>query len=445
MKKIPAPLYNLEFFKSRRERLASLMPAGSALVLFSTPEYFRNGDVHHYYRPDSDLFYLTGFEEAESIFIFRPGKDPETTLFVQKKDPLKETWDGFLYGTEGAKDSFKMDEAYENTEFQEKAISLLSDATQVFYKTFSDEKYDRTMSSVLHQVKKNKGRSGLGILTISDPQYLLGQLRIKKTEEEIQIFRKSCQISAEAHVALMKAVKPEITERELYGLFLYESMRRGAQREGYAAIVASGYHATTLHYKTNDDVCRDGELLLVDAGAEYNYISADITRTYPVNGKFSGPQKEVYEGVLDIQKKMVSYVKPGIGFKELNEKCIDLIAEKLIDLKLCKQSKDEIIEKRLFTKYYPHSLGHYLGMDVHDVGAYYNQTMTESVKFEPGFVLTIEPGLYVPKDDMSVAPEMRGIGVRIEDDVLVTTQGFEVLTHDCPKEILELENIIGQK
>ncbi len=293
-------------------------------------------------------------------------------------------------------------------------------------------------------MKRNKGRSGLGLTTVADPLSLLGELRARKAEEEIQMLRKSCQISSEAHVQIMRATRPGVSERELYGLFLYETMRRGAQREGYAAIVASGHHATALHYKSNDDICNDGELLLVDAGSEYNYLSADITRTFPVNGKFSSVQKAVYDEVLSIQKQMVAAVKPGIGFKELNEKCINLTSESLIKLGLLKKSKDEIIEKRLFVKYYPHGLGHYLGMDVHDVGAYYNSSMTESVKFQPGYVLTIEPGIYIPKDDESAPPEMRGIGIRIEDDVLVTTEGFEVLTHDCPKEVAELEDIIGK-
>lgn len=439
MKKIPGPLYNIEFFKERRRRLAKLMPANSALVLFSAPEMTRNNDVHHYYRQDSDFFYLTGYEESDSALIFLPGQDVESILFVLEKDPQKETWDGFMYGTQGAKETFQIDQAYSIQEFVEKATAVLSGVSQIYYRTFSNAANDERMSKVLNQIKRNKGRSGLGITTIADPLSLMGELRIKKSEEEVQILRKACQISSEAHVALMKAAKPGISERELYGLFLYETMKKGAQREGYAAIVASGYHATALHYKSNDDVCNDGDLLLVDAGAEYNYLTADITRTFPVNGKFTSAQKAVYEQVLDIQKKMVAAVKPGVGFKELNQMCIELISESLIQLGLIKKSKQEIIDQRLFVKYYPHSLGHYLGMDVHDIGAYYNSDMTESVKFEPGYVLTIEPGIYIPKDDETASPELRGIGVRIEDNVLVIPEGFEVLTHDCPKEIDQIE------
>lgn len=443
MKKNPGPLYNIEFFKERRRRLAKLMPKDSALVIFSAPELIRNNDVYHYYRQDSDLFYLTGYEEADSVFIFTPGKEAESTMFVLEKDPIKETWDGFMYGTEGAKEAFQMDTVYDIHSFLSKAPEILGSARQIFYRSFLNAENDTKMSEVLNKIKRNKGRSGLGLTTVSDPLSLMGELRVRKSEEEIQMLRKSCQISSEAHVALMKAVKPGVSERELYGLFLYETMRRGAQREGYAAIVASGHHATALHYKSNDDVCQDGELLLVDAGGEFNYLSADITRTFPVNGKFSSAQKKVYQEVLDIQKAMVAAVKPGVGFKELNEMCIDLTTESLIRLGLLKQSKEEIIEKRLFVKYYPHSLGHYLGMDVHDVGAYYNVEMTESVKFEPGFVLTIEPGIYIPKDDLSAPAELRGIGIRIEDDVLVTPEGFEVLTHDCPKEIQEIEELMA--
>lgn len=444
MKKIPGPLYNVEFFKERRRRLAQAMPKNSALILFSAPELIRNNDVHHYYRQDSDLFYLTGYEEADTVFVFTPGQEIESTLFVLEKDPLKETWDGFMYGTQGAKEAFQMDQVFDIKDFMEKAPGLLNYADQIFYRTFFNADNDSKVSQILNKVKRNKGRSGLGLMTVADPLSLLGELRVKKSEEEIQMLRKSCQISSEAHVELMKASRPGISERELYGLFLYETMRRGAQREGYAAIVASGYHATALHYKSNDDICNDGELLLVDAGAEYNYLSADITRTFPVNGTFTAVQKAVYNEVLDIQKQMVAAVRPGVSFKELNEKCIELTTESLIRLGLFKQSKEEIIEKRLFVKYYPHGLGHYLGMDVHDVGAYYNSSMTESIKFQPGYVLTIEPGIYIPKDDKTAPPEMRGIGIRIEDDVLVTPEGFEVLTHDCPKEISEIESLMAR-
>lgn len=439
MKKNPSILYNLEFFKNRRSRLAQVMKPGEVLVLFSPPEYIRNNDVHHNHRQDSNMIYLTGFEEAQSMFVFAPGQKNESTLFVQKKDPLKETWDGFLFGAEAAKETFAMDAAYENSEFETKLVDILAEAHKVYFKAYETQDQDLLMSSILQKVQRKKGRSGLGFLNISDPLDLLGQLRVKKTEEEIQIHRKSCQMTAEAHVALMKAVKPGMSERELHGLFLYEVMRRGAQREGYSAIVASGSHATTLHYKTNHDICQDGDLLLVDAGGEYNYMSADITRTYPVNKKFSPEQKDIYQRVLKIQKDMIAAVKPGVHFKELNEKCIDMTVDHLIDLKFLKGSKQEIIDSRSFTKYYPHSLGHFLGMDVHDVGAYYSQDLSKPIGFEPGYTLTIEPGIYIPKDDESVPEKYRGIGVRIEDDIVVTDSGFEVLTHDCPKEIDELE------
>lgn len=440
MKKNPEPIYNLEFFKNRRTRLATSMKPDEALVLFSTPEYIRNSDVPHNHRQDSSLFYLTGFEEAESIFVFTPGQKFESALFVQKKDPLKETWDGFLFGADGAKEQFAMDAAFENSEFENKAMELLSYAQTVYSNVEYGTKDGIRLNTVLKGIQKRKGRSGLGLMTVSDAVSLVGPLRAKKTEEEIQILRKACQISSEAHKELMKAVRPGMSERELHGLFLYEIMKRGAQREGYSAIVASGSHATTLHYKINHDVCQDGEFLLVDAGGEYNYLTADITRTYPVNKKFSPEQKDLYQRVLDVQKTMVAKVKPGTHFKELNEFVISLLVDHLIELKLLKASKDEIISKRLFTKYYPHGLGHFLGMDVHDVGAYFKSDLSEPIPFESGNVLTIEPGLYIPKDDESAPKGLRGLGVRIEDDVLVTDNAFEVLTHDCPKEISDLES-----
>ncbi len=441
MKSNPEALYNLEFFKNRRDRLADLMKSNEAMILFSTPEYYRNGDVPHNHRQDSSLFYLTGFEEPESIFIFCPGQKFQSILFVQKKDPLKETWDGFLFGVDGAKEQFAMDAAYENSKFQTMALDLLLYADTVYTNAEYASQNGLKLNEILKKVQRKKGRSGLGLMSVSDSVNLMGPLRVKKTEEEIQILRKSCQISSEAHKAMMKAVRPGISERELHGLFLYEIMKHGAQREGYSAIVASGTHGTTLHYKTNHDICQDGELLLVDAGGEYNYLTADITRTYPVSKKFSSEQKDLYQRVLDVQKTMIAAVKPGAHFKLLNEKTISLLVDHMIDLKLFKQSKDQIISERLFTKYYPHSLGHFLGMDVHDVGAYFKADMSDPISFEPGNVITIEPGLYIPKDDEQAPPELRGLGVRIEDDILITEQAFEVLTHDCPKEISDLEQM----
>jgi Xaa-Pro aminopeptidase len=439
MKKNPEVLYNLEFFKNRRSRLAALMKPHEVLVLFSTPEYYRNADVHHNHRQDSSLFYLTGFEEAGSIFVFAPGQKSESILFVQKKDPLKETWDGFLFGADGAKEQFAMDSAFENSEFGIKAIELMAHAQTVYTNAEYGTKDGVDLNDVLKSIQKKKGRSGLGVMTVSDAVNLMGQLRVKKTEEEIQMLRKSCQISSEGHKAMMKAVRPGMSERELHGIFLYEIMKRGAQREGYSAIVASGSHATTLHYKTNHDVCQDGEFLLVDAGGEYNYLTADITRTYPVNKKFSPEQRDLYQRVLDVQKTMIAAVKPGTHFKALNEQAISLLVDHMIELKLFKQSKDEIISKRLYVKYYPHSLGHFLGMDVHDLGAYYKSDLSDPIPFEAGNVITIEPGLYIPKDDEQAPKALRGLGVRIEDDILVTQDAFEVLTHDCPKEIADIE------
>lgn len=439
MKKNPEALYNLEFFKNRRVRLAHLMKPNEAMVLFSTPEYYRNADVPHNHRQDSSLFYLTGYEEPDSIFVFCPGQKFESVLFVQKKDPIKETWDGFLFGVEGAKELFAMDAAFENSEFGTHALDILMQANTVYTNADYGSHDGLKLNEVLKKVQRKKGRSGLGLMSISDSVNLMAPLRVKKTEEEIQMLRKSCQISAQAHMSLMKMVRPGISERELHGLFLYEIMKHGAQREGYSAIVASGSHATTLHYKANHDVCQDGELLLVDAGGEYNYLTADITRTYPVNKKFSPEQKDLYQRVLDVQKTMIAAVKPGTHFKDLNEQAISLLVDHMMDLKLLKQPKDEIISKRLFTKYYPHSLGHFLGMDVHDVGAYFKSDLSEPIAFEPGNVLTIEPGLYIPKDDDQAPKALRGLGIRIEDDVLVTSDAFEVLTHDCPKEVSDLE------
>lgn len=434
------PDIDVQECKARRARLAE-KAADSAVIVSAHTEYVRNHDVHHPYRQDSNLFYLTGFEEPESVLIFRPGKSPESVLFVREKDVTRETWDGFRYGPQLAKQMFQMDEVYTIDQIDEKAVELLMEVDSVYYSQYRDSWFDSHFRSLMLNVKKRSGRSGKGLLPIHDAYPLIGELRLKKSAYDLELMKKACDITAKAHIEMMKQSRPGMTERELHGLFIYEVMKRGCAREGYGSIVAGGKNACTLHYVFNDEILKDGDLLLVDAGGEYKYYSADITRTWPVNGKFNDAQKRVYQKVLDLQKKMVDVVKPGLVIKDHQQMAIEGLVDIMLDEKLLKGSKEQLIENNDFRKYYPHGLGHFLGMDVHDAGAY--EVSGISRFYEEGMGLTVEPGLYVPHDDESAPEELRGMGIRIEDDIVVTASGSDNLTAGAPKEISELEDIVG--
>lgn len=435
------PTYDMNIFRERRQILAS-RAKGSAIIIPSHPEYIRNHDVHFAHRQDSNLFYLTGFEEPETILVFRPGQTPETILFVRPKDIERETWDGFRYGPEATEKEFKVDKAYLLSDFDKMIVDLLKPVDRVYYRWNISSEFDSKMLSILDRVRSSLGRTGRGHLPVFDSWELIGEMRLIKSAYEAATLHKAGEISARAHVEAMRFTKPGVTERQVQGVILGSFYKQGASREGYNTIVASGANATTLHYNFNDQMCRDGDLLLIDAGAEYEYYTGDITRTFPVNGKFTAPQKRVYEIVLQIQNELIASIKPGLVFKSLQERTIEFLTDAMIDLKLLSGSRQELIDTLAFKKYYPHGVGHWLGMDVHDVGLHVLNG--EPRRLEPGMCFTIEPGLYIPADDMSAPEELRGIGVRIEDNIIVTPTGCEVTTSLVPKEVAEIEAIVGK-
>ncbi len=435
------PADNIEIF-ARRRRLLAERAKGSAIIIPSHPEMIRNNDVHHPYRQDSNLFYLTGWEEPDSIFVFRPGQTPETVMFVRPKDIERETWDGFRYGPEGCAREFKIDKTFLMTDFDKEITELLKPVDRVYYRFNIDDSFDRRLMSILEGVRRSHGRSGRGNLPVMDSWELVGELRYLKTADDIELMRRACRVTARAHVDVMKATKPGVSEKKLLGVFLASIYSQDADREGYGSIVASGANACTLHYVFNDQVCKDGDLLLIDAGAEVRYYTGDITRTYPVNGKFTAAQRKVYDRVLAIQKELCAAAKPGIPFKWLQDRTIEFLTDAMIELGLIKVPRTEAIERLLFKKYYPHGVSHYIGLDVHDTGLY--QVGGEARKLEPGTAFTIEPGLYIPADDKDAPEELRGIGIRIEDDVVITATGCENLTSEAPKEVSELEALVGR-
>jgi len=376
-------------------------------------------------------------DEPGSCLIFRAGQTPETVLFVREKDIERETWDGFRFGPEAAKEVFGVDEAYSIDQISEVAPKLLKSCDKVYYSLFRNLEFDGIFASILNSVKEMNRRSSPGLLPVEDAYTLLGELRMKKTEVEIEALKTACEISAQAHLEVFQAARPGVSERELHGLFLYSVMKRGAMGEAYNGIFASGSNAVTLHYVHNENVLSDGDLFLIDAGAEYKNYSGDITRTYPINGKFTSAQKELYQGVLNVQEELIKMCRPGLLFSELQTYAVDHLTQLMVDLKILKTSKDQAIESGEYRKYYPHGLSHLLGLDTHDGGILV--TRGKSRPLEPGWALTIEPGIYIPANDETVPAEYRGIGIRIEDDILVTEDEPCNMSVSMPKSVAELE------
>ena len=425
-------IFSAEIYKRRRSQLIENMPEGSALILPSWPQMKRSGDVDWPYRPFSDLIYFSGFEEPLSCLIILSKPKSKACLFVQKKDPLKELWTGPIYGPEQAGDIFQVDYCYLSLDFSKIAFKILQNIHSVYYIFGINPVWDTQIENLIYNLKNKKKSS----VSLHDSTRLTIPLRMKKTEEEIMMLKKAIAISTEAHIEIMKHSCAGISERELHGRFLFEIMKRGARSEAYPGIFASGPNACILHYTNNNRIMQDGELLLVDAGAEYNYYASDITRTFPVSGKFSKIQKRIYTKLLEVQKNIIYMLKPGISFNNIQDNLAELLSILMKEENLLSSSVEDIIKQKKYRKYFPHSFGHLLGLDVHDL----TFSEAKNITLKENFVLTIEPGIYLPKEDISLKPELRGLGFRIEDDILITKTGAEVLSHSVPKEVEELES-----
>lgn len=442
----------VDIFKKRRKALSQKMEKDSALLLFSHPKQIRNYDVPFPYRQDSDFFYLTGFEEPESAFLFLPQAETQSVLFVLPKDRDQERWEGLRHGVQKSKEKFHMDQVFKKEDLQKEAPPLLRKISKLYCKIFSHPVWDDHLKNILNQVKLFKGKLEDTLPALKDAKSLVSKLRIYKSPYEIQQIKKAAHISSEAHQELMKQSFPGQKERYLHGLFLQEIMKRGAVRESYESIVASGENATVIHYRGNHQELKKGDMILVDAGAEYNYYAADITRTYPVKPPFSASQKRVYKKLLNLQKHLIESIQPGLSLQELHDKSVSLLIELLLDENWLKGTKEDIKSSSSYKMFYPHGIGHLLGMDAHDSGEMKKGEKKRSL--EAGMCLTVEPGLYIPKNIESLSPlgktlkiedDLKGMGLRIEDNILVTHTGYENLTQNCPKEIEDLENLVGTR
>ena len=416
-------------FKKRRENLIQTLKENEILILFSNPVYYRQHDIPFPYRQESYFYYLTGFKEPQSCLILQPNNSPASILFVQENSSLKTKWDGACFGPEKAKEYFLMNQCYPIDQFQNIFSELIKGKSGIHRIQNIDRDFDKKLDALILDVQKNSPRK---LYATHDARKLIAPMRMIKEDYEIEQIEKACDVSTQAHIDVMKACRPEITERALHGIFINSLMSQNAERESYTGIFASGKNALTLHYVNNDQTCKDGDLMLVDAGAEWNHYASDITRTFPVNGKFSPAQKNVYNAVLNIQKTLLKMIQPNVSVMEIQNRTLEMV-QSFLQTILPNASRDDV------KNIYPHNFGHLLGLDVHDV-----QTLEEnqrSLILKEKMVLTVEPGIYIPYDDR-IPKEYQGIGVRIEDNVLVTKGGSRVLSHKLPKEVEEIENII---
>jgi Xaa-Pro aminopeptidase len=430
-------------FKQRRKQLMQRMKKNSVALIASAPAAIRNRDTEYPYRQHSDFYYLTGFNEPESVAVFAPGrKQGEFVLFCREFDPEKAIWTGRHAGLEGARDEFGADEALSIAELDQALPGLLEDRDRVYFHIGYDEELDQ---KVMRAVNAVRGRVRTGVTAPYEfvaLEHLLHEQRLIKTPAELKRMRKAAEVSVLAHRRAMRACRPGLHEYEIEAELLHEFNRHGLRAPAYPCIVAGGANACVLHYTENRDPLRDGDLLLIDAGAECEHYAADITRTFPVNGRFSEPQRLIYELVLDAQSAAIDAVRPGKSWIEPHEAALKVLTKGLVRLGLLEGKTSRLIKDEAYKKFYMHRTGHWLGMDVHDVGLY--KLDGEWRKLEPGMVLTVEPGLYIAPDRADVDPKWRGIGVRIEDDVLVTQDGPEILTAGLPKTVADIEAFMAE-
>lgn len=425
-------------YPQRRARLLDQMQRGIA-VLPTAPEKVRNGDAHYDYRHDSDFYYLTGFAEPDAVLVLVAGEQPQSILFCREKNPEREIWDGFRYGPDAACEKFGFDAAHAIAQLDEKLIELMGNQPTLFYPVGANADWDARLFRVREAVKE-KARSGIRAPNeIRDVRELLNEMRLIKDAHEQDIMRRAARVSCGAHRRAMQFARPGRFEYEVEAELLHEFCRHGARHAAYTSIVAGGANACTLHYVGNNARLLDGDLLLIDAGCELEGYASDITRTFPVNGKFSSAQKDVYELVLAAQIAAIAAARPGNSWNAPHEAALRVLAQGFIDLRLCQGSVEAVLESESYKQFYMHRTGHWLGMDVHDVGEY--KTGDQWRPLQPGMTLTVEPGCYIRPSDR-VPRELWNIGIRIEDDVLITPQGNEVLTVDAPKTVNEIEEVM---
>ncbi|MEO0408195.1 MAG: aminopeptidase P N-terminal domain-containing protein [Cyanobacteria bacterium P01_A01_bin.135] len=430
-------------YRQRRDRLIAAIGQGTA-IFRSAPSAVMHNDVEYNFRQDSDFYYLTGFNEPEAVAVLSPSHEEHRyVLFVRPKDALKETWSGYRVGVEAAKERFGADEVYPIEELNEKLPQYLEKADRIFYRLGRDRPFNDRVLRHWQALMRTYPKRGTGPTAIEDPGPRLHPLRQVKSPAELALMRRAAEISAAAHCHAMAIAQPGTYEHEVQAELEYAFRKAGADGPAYPSIVASGKSACILHYTENTGQMQDGDLLLIDAGCAYGYYNADITRTFPVNGRFTPEQRILYDLVLAAQKAAIAKAQPGTPYSDTHKAAVEVLVDGLLDIGLLQGKVEDIIEKEAYKPFYMHRTGHWLGLDVHDVGIY--QQGEDPLLLAPGQVFTVEPGLYIsptiePAEDQPEVPERwRGIGIRIEDDLLITETGHEILTAAVPKAVDALE------
>ncbi|MEH2387846.1 MAG: aminopeptidase P N-terminal domain-containing protein [Nostoc sp.] len=431
-------------YRQRREQLMAKIGDGTA-IFRSAPMAVMHNDVEYVYRQDSDFFYLTGFNEPQAVAVLAPHhSEHRFVLFVQPKDREKEVWTGYLSGVDAAKEFYGADEAYPISELDEKLPQYLEKASRIYYHLGRDRTFNDQILGHYQSLLRTYPKRGTGPIAIEDTGTVLNSMRLIKSEAELELMRQAVAIATEAHNYAQEIAAPGRYEYEIQAEMERIFRLRGGLGPAYPSIVASGVNACVLHYIENNRQMQDGELLLIDAGCTYGYYNSDITRTFPVGGKFTPEQKTLYEIVLEAQKQAIAQVKPGNPFKLIHDTAVRVLTEGLVELGILKGEIDKLIEEEKYKPYYMHRTSHWLGLDVHDAGVYQHGEDKPQI-LQPGQILTVEPGLYIvpdtklAEDQPETDPRWVGIGIRIEDDVLVTSDGHEVLTAGVPKAVDEVE------
>lgn len=429
-------------YARRRQQLMAAMSPNSIAIIPSAPLTTRNRDVEHPFRQDSDFYYLSGFSEEHAVLVLLPGREHgEYVLFCQEKIKEQEIWTGRRVGPEAAPEVLGADDAFPVTDIDDILPGLLEGKDRIYACLGVRQDFDHQLMMWVNHIKTQVRNGATPPREFCALDHLLHEMRLVKSDAELTVMREAAIISADAHKRAMTMVKPGMMEYQLEAEILRTFMDAGSRWPAYPSIVGSGENGCILHYTQNNAVIKDGDLILIDAGCELDYYAADITRTFPASGKFSEPQKALYQLVLDAQLAAIEQVKPGNHWNQPHEAAVKVLVDGLLALGLMQGDAAEIIEQESYRQFYMHKTGHWLGMDVHDVGEY--RVDGEWRVLEPGMVLTIEPGLYISPDDESVDEQWRGIGIRIEDDVAVTAGGCEVLTVDVPKAIDAIEDLMA--
>lgn len=430
----------LEVYSERRRQIRELLPEGGAMLLPTHSEVVRSNTTHYPFRPNSDFYYVTGFSEPDAWALITKADDG-FAMFVLPKDRERETWTGIRHGVEGAQSVFGADKAFKVDDLDKELGALLADVDTLYFAFGRHGDKEARLHEILGRTRIGR-KPNLGPATLCDPSEILAPLRLVKGEAELSVMRKGVEITTEAHRAAMQQIRPQMYEYEIQALLEYTFRKHGAWGWAYPSIVAAGANACILHYVRNDAQFKAGDLMLIDAGAEVDCYATDVTRTTPVSGRYEGAQRDVYAAVLAVQQRAIESVRPGFSIDDMHDVVLRDLAQAMLDLGALKGSLDDIMENRKYEAYYPHRTSHWLGADVHDVGRYRTRA-GPPVPFAPGMVLTVEPGLYFPPDAEDCPKHLRGIAVRIEDDVLVTGKGYEVLTAAIPKQMADVEALRG--